>query len=160
MLIGDNKLEKSNIFFKYTYKTYPSVRIIDLVSQTTYVVCVNIIHKRWDLQFKVDSERQIFWETVLLFYLLLVFLPEICWEEIAEEILLIFCFWCLAWSSYLGFTSNKLTHYLLDYGDFNIPSINFTKIDHLEKVAFGSRILKLFSLRWVQIWDWIYSRHG
>ena len=35
----------------------PSVRIIDLVSHTTYVMCVN---KRWDLQFKVDSERQIF----------------------------------------------------------------------------------------------------
>ena len=28
-----------------------SVRIIDLVSHTTYVVCVNFIHKRRDLQF-------------------------------------------------------------------------------------------------------------
>ena len=41
----------------------PSVRIIDLVSHTTYVVCVNFIHKWRDLQLKVDSERQIFWET-------------------------------------------------------------------------------------------------
>ena len=40
----------------------PSVRIIDLVSYTTYVVCVNFLHKWRDLQFKVDSERQIFWE--------------------------------------------------------------------------------------------------
>ena len=38
----------------------PSVRIIDLVSHTTYVVFVNFIHKWRDLQFKVDSERQIF----------------------------------------------------------------------------------------------------
>ena len=38
----------------------PLVRIIDLVSHTTYVVCVNFIHKWRDLQFKVDSERQIF----------------------------------------------------------------------------------------------------
>ena len=39
----------------------PSVRIIDLVFHTTYVVCVNFIHNNWgDLQFKVDSERQIF----------------------------------------------------------------------------------------------------
>ena len=38
----------------------PSVRIIDLVSHTTYVVCVNFIHKWWDLQFNVNSERQIF----------------------------------------------------------------------------------------------------
>ena len=29
----------------------PSVRIIDLVSHTTYVVCVNFIHKWRDLQF-------------------------------------------------------------------------------------------------------------
>ena len=36
----------------------PSVRIIDLVSHTTYVVCVNFFY----LQFKVDSERQT-WET-------------------------------------------------------------------------------------------------
>ena len=33
----------------------PSVRIIDLVSHTTYIVCVNFIHKWRDLQFKVDS---------------------------------------------------------------------------------------------------------
>ena len=55
----------SNVFF-FTYITYiighynPSVRIIDLVSYTTYVVCVNFIHNWWDLQFKVDSERQTF----------------------------------------------------------------------------------------------------
>ena len=41
----------------------PSIRIIDLVSHITYVVCVNFIHKWRDLQFKVDFERQIFWET-------------------------------------------------------------------------------------------------
>ena len=47
----------------WTYITYiighynPSVRIIDLVSHTTNVVCVNFIHKWRDLQFKVDSER-------------------------------------------------------------------------------------------------------
>ena len=39
------------------------VRITDLVSNTTYVVCVNFVHKWRDLQFKVDSERKIFWET-------------------------------------------------------------------------------------------------
>ena len=33
-----------------------SVRIIDLVSHTTYVVCVNFIHNWRDLQFKVDFE--------------------------------------------------------------------------------------------------------
>ena len=44
----------------------PSVRIIDLVSHTTYVVCVNFIHKWRDLQFKVDSERQRFFEKLFM----------------------------------------------------------------------------------------------
>ena len=57
----------------------PLVRIIDLVSHNTYVVCVSFIHKWRDLQFKVDSEQQIFlrkfsWQ----FYLLAEFLPEFC----------------------------------------------------------------------------------
>ena len=30
-------------------------------------------------------------------------------------------FWCLAWASNPGFSSNKLTHYLLDHGDFTCP---------------------------------------
>ena len=38
----------------------PSVRIIDLVSHTTYIVFVTFMQKWRDLQFKVDSERQIF----------------------------------------------------------------------------------------------------
>ena len=38
----------------------PTVRIIDIVSHPTYVVFVNFIHKWRDLQFKVNSERQIF----------------------------------------------------------------------------------------------------
>ena len=37
----------------------------NLASPTTYVVCVNCIHECWDLQFKVDSERQIFEKLVM-----------------------------------------------------------------------------------------------
>ena len=47
-------------FYIHTYiidHYNPSVRIIDLVSHNTYVVCVNFIHKWRELQFKVDSER-------------------------------------------------------------------------------------------------------
>ena len=50
-------------FISYTYiigHYNPSFRILDLVSNITYVVCVNFIHKRRGLQLKVDSERQIF----------------------------------------------------------------------------------------------------
>ena len=41
----------------------PLDRFIDQDSHSIYFVCVNFIHKWRDLQFKVDSERQIFWET-------------------------------------------------------------------------------------------------
>ena len=50
----------------HNWSLQPSVRNIDLVSHTAYVVCVNFVHKWRDLQFKVDSERQIFWETFSL----------------------------------------------------------------------------------------------
>ena len=35
----------------------------NMASHITCVVSVNFIHERWDLQLKVDSKRQIFWET-------------------------------------------------------------------------------------------------
>ena len=52
-------------------------------------------------------------------YLLSEFLPEICWAEIAEEI--VFIFHCGDWSGIRtqSFASNKPTHYILDHGDFN-----------------------------------------
>ena len=85
--------------FEYGIHTYiighykPSVRIIDLVSHTTSVVYVNLIHKCRDLKFKVESERQIVGETFHgSFNLLSEFLPQIYWGEIAEEILFVFCF--------------------------------------------------------------------
>ena len=46
---------------------------------------------------------------------LLEFLPDICWEKMAEEILFVFCF--------DGFTSNKPTHYPLDYVDYYLDYI-------------------------------------
>ena len=69
--------------------------------------------------FKVDSEQQIFWEIFPgQVYLLSEFFPEIRWEEIAEENTFCILFWCLSWGSNPGFTPNKPTHYLLDYGDW------------------------------------------
>ena len=58
------RVYKNNYIHTHIIGHYnPSVRIINLVSHTTYVVFVNFIHKWRDLQFKVDSERQIFPET-------------------------------------------------------------------------------------------------
>ena len=58
----------------------PSVKIIDLVSHTTYVVCVNFIYKRRDLQFKGPLRTTEFLRNFFMadFYLLSEFLPEIC----------------------------------------------------------------------------------
>ena len=53
----------------------PSVRIIDLVSHITYVVCVHFIHKLRYLHLKVDFERQISLETFngIFYFILRVF---------------------------------------------------------------------------------------
>ena len=50
---------------------HTSVMIIDLVSHSTYVVCVKFIHKWGDLQFKVDPNDRLFlsnfsWQFYLL----------------------------------------------------------------------------------------------
>ena len=57
------------------------------------MLCVLILYvSGGTYKYKVDSERQIFWKTFHgSFILLSEFLPEICWEEIAEEILFVFC---------------------------------------------------------------------
>ena len=50
-----------------------------LASHTSHVVCVSFISEWQDLQFNVDSERQIFEKLFHgRFILLSVFLPEIC----------------------------------------------------------------------------------
>ena len=52
------------------------------------------------------------------FILLLEFLPEIRWEEIAEQIFFHISNCCLICDTNPGFTSNKPIHDVLDYGDF------------------------------------------
>ena len=48
------------------------------------------------------------------------FVPEFCWEEIAEEIFFFqISLWCQIWDTKPAFTSNKPTHYLLDYGNLS-----------------------------------------
>ena len=62
-IFNNTEFSKYELHTNITGHYNPSVRIIDLVSRTTYVMCVNFIHKWRDLQFKVDSEWHIFWET-------------------------------------------------------------------------------------------------
>ena len=68
---------------------------------------------KWrDLQFKIDYERQIFWETFHGNFIYSEFLPEICWEEMAEKILFAFCFdvWPGAWTLAFHLISQHTTY--------------------------------------------------
>ena len=42
-------------------------------------------------------------------------------------------FWCLPWDTNPGFKSNKPTHYLLDYGDLNLLSVDLKQKNEIFK---------------------------
>ena len=93
-LSGNGKSSVYRYIHTYIIGHYnPSARIIDLVSHTTYVVCVNFIHKWRDLQVLKSTPNDRFFEKLFtaVFILALEFLAEICREEIAEERLYVFC---------------------------------------------------------------------
>ena len=71
-----------------------------------------------DLLFKVDSERQIFCATFSwqFFFTLRIFGRNLL-RWIRRRNTFRISFWCLAWDSNPGFSSNKRTHYLIDHGD-------------------------------------------
>ena len=62
------------------------------------MLCVLILYMsvRWDLQFKVTPSDRLFFMTILFYSQ-----PEICWEDVAEEIFFQFFFFVLM--SDLGF---------------------------------------------------------
>ena len=116
-------------YVRFIYNTYIRNWPLQPFSQDyrPLTLCVlNFIHKWRDLQFKVDSERQIFWETfhVNFFFTLRVFARNLLRGNRRRNTFRI-SFWCLTWDSNPGFSSNKPTHYLLDHGDY---IHNFRKI--------------------------------
>ena len=85
-----------------------------------HIYCVLILHKWRDLQFIVNSERQIYlrnfsWQFL---FTLRVFARNLLRGNRRRNTFRI-SFWCLAWDSNFGFSSNKPTHYLLDHGDLS-----------------------------------------
>ena len=87
----------------------PSVRIIDLVSHTSYVGCVNFIQK-WR---QVDSERQIFEKLFMAIWFTLGVFARNLLRGYRRRNTFRILFWCLACVSNPGFSSNKPTNYLL-----------------------------------------------
>ena len=82
-------------------------------------------------------------------YLLSELLPEICWEENRRRNTFRILFWCLAWGSNPGFSSNKPMHYLLDHGDFiwNIDLNNGVYCDLRNSSACLTTVLSYLRLK-------------
>ena len=83
------------------------------------MLCVLILYMWWDLQFKVDSERQIFEKIFMAIFID----PQSFCQKSAErkspkKYFFVLCF--DFWGSKPSFTSNMLTHYLLHYGGFTL----------------------------------------
>ena len=94
-----------------------------LVSHTIYVVCVNFIHKLWNQQFNVDSERQIFDKLLHS-----KFLPE----EIAKEIFF-FIFRFDAWNGIRTRINTLLTR---------LRQLHFEVSNSLNAFSFVSSVMK------------------
>ena len=90
-----------------------------LASHATHVVCVNFIRERRDIQFNVDSERQIFEK---FFHGSFIYFQIFCQKSAAKRKPPKKYFSYFVFDDWPGirtqaFASNKSTHYLLDHGD-------------------------------------------
>ena len=109
------------------------IRIIDLVSHTTYVVCTHFIHKLRDLQSKSTPNDRFFEKIFMALSLTLrvrVFARNLLRGNRQRNAFRIL-FWCLALDSNPGFSSNKPTHDLRplqcwQYQPFLIVSLSLT----------------------------------
>ena len=96
----------------------PSAGIIDLVLYTTYVVCVNFIHKWRDLRLRSTPNNRFFEKLFMAILLTLrVFFKNLLKGNYRRNTFRIL-FWCLAWASNPVFSSNKPKHYLLHHGNY------------------------------------------
>ena len=123
-----------HITYIHNWPLQPFSQDYGLASHTTHVVCINFIHEWRDLQFNVDSERQIFKK---LFHGSFIYSQSFCQKSAEREsrrrnIFLYFIFDDWPGIRTQAFVSNKPTHYLLDHGDFSRLSkeclINLVKV--------------------------------
>ena len=81
-----------------------------------------ILPESWNTaDYRCTSPREVetdFWK-ILYYYTPIVFARNLLRGRKLTKKYFCILFWCLAWGSNPDFTSNKPTHYLLDYGDFN-----------------------------------------
>ena len=127
----ENTIKHTYIISKYN----PSVRIIDLVSHPTFVACVNFLHKWLHLQFKVDSERQIFEKIFMAILFTLGIFPRniLRWNRRRN----VFCnlFWYPAWDFF-------------KYPPWNQHPYSQDKMIYISTVPTRTYIHKFFKSSW------------
>ena len=86
-------------------------------SHATFVVWVNFIYE-W--REKLTSNDRFLRNFFIADFILLsgVFARKLLRGNRWRNIFVHISFWCLSWDGKPGFTSNKPTHYVLEYGDF------------------------------------------
>ena len=107
----------SLITYIHNWSLQPFSQVYNLYSHRTYVVCVNFMHGWRDLQFIIDSERQIFERL----FMAILFTPRVFTRNLLrrsrQRNIFIFSFWCLTWYLNSDLMPNNPKHYLLDFDD-------------------------------------------
>ena len=103
----------------HNWPLQPFTQDYGLASYTTHVACVNFIREWRDLQFNVDSERQIFEK---LFLGRFIYSQSFCQKsdekKSSKKYFSYFIFDDWPGTQTHTFASNKPTHNILDHGDF------------------------------------------
>ena len=142
----------------------------DLVSHSTYVVCVNFIREWRDLQFKKSIPNDRFMRN---FFMAILFALRLFARNLLRgsrrRNIFIFWYWCLTWDLNLGLTSYKPTHYLLDHDDLNTTRVykilttqervqRVTKIYYIYTLSFSDHVwMSKNKFEWLESFIKIYS---
>ena len=104
----------------HNWPLQPFCQDYGLASHTTYVVCVHFIRK-WRSYSLTSTANARFLRNFFMagLFTVRVFTRNLPRGNRRRNILFFYIsFRCLTWDTKPGFTSNKPTHYLLDYGHF------------------------------------------
>ena len=107
---------------------------MDLVSHTTYIVCVNFIHERRDLQLKSTPNDRFFKKLFMAISFTLWIFARNLLRGSRQRNIFIFPCWCLNWNLNRGVMSIKPTLFLLDSSDFAYFR-TFSKIIYFAKLS-------------------------
>ena len=104
-ILLQNSLLNNIHTYIHNWPLQPFSQDYGLASHTTHVMCVNFIRERRDLEFNVDSERQIFLRNFFMavLFTLRVFARNLLRGSRRRNIFFIYHFWWLTWETNPGF---------------------------------------------------------